>query len=775
VPSVWYKDNKDVSPRALASDLTDNDYWFREDRLPLPVVMLRQKDNGVTFSVFHKDADGTTFKSEDGLNRVIDGRMKFASVGLHNNKQPLIGMLYPGTEGERTGIFGMANSRRWAYRSHPVQLNYIQNYSAALRLSKENDYISALKNTWNTYYKIQNPDYYNVDLTKVYDQHIAILDKYWRSINNSAGVPFRIKVGGVAVDADYNWDMGFVGQEIPNASLMIREALKSNKADLKSKGEQMVDFWAEKSLPQSGIPRTWYDPYPQTWRQIPTHMRTLGDGMNGMLWAWNFEKKKGVDKKNWLKMAAKVADWLISVQNIDGSFYQQYDFNNSTVTNNTKNNTSNVLPFLVDMYNITGTEKYKQTALKAGDFIYTEIYQNFRYAGGAADNPNVPDKEAVSMALRAFLALYDIDKDSRWLDASKQAAYYYQTWVYAWPVPIPADDEGTIFPKGRQVTGLSAIATANNAADTYAAVDAFNIYRVYLYSGDESLLNFSKLLLQNTKQYVNWDTANPIHGFAPGFLGEAMTIIIPRGHGVDYYLPWQTFNLLEPMVLFEDVFGSYNMASLQNMSMTERKAAQDKYSLNRGFEKGVVGDDLLAQTISFPSFGIKTAGDADFAPGATSTSGLPLTYTSSNTAVATIVNGQIHIVGAGKTTITAQQAGNDKYMAATAISRELGVMNSVSANSEKPVIGQAISPNGDGDNDFLTIEGAANMPGNKLVIFNRQGSKVFEISNYDNQRNVFAGKNSSGSQLPAGTYFYKFSYSLNGKTTALTGYIMLKY
>ena len=48
----------------------------------------------------------------------------------------------------------------------------------------------------------------------------------------------------------------------------------------------------------------------------------------------------------------------------------------------------------------------------------------------------------------------------------------------------------------------------------------------------------------------------------------------------------------------------------------------------------------------------KTVGDADFNPGATASSGLTVSYVSSNTAVATIVGGLIHIVGAGTATIT---------------------------------------------------------------------------------------------------------------------------
>jgi hypothetical protein len=63
----------------------------------------------------------------------------------------------------------------------------------------------------------------------------------------------------------------------------------------------------------------------------------------------------------------------------------------------------------------------------------------------------------------------------------------------------------------------------------------------------------------------------------------------------------------------------------------------------------------------------KTYGDADFSGGATSLNTTqPITYTSSNTAVATIVGGNIHIVGAGTTTITASQASDGVYPAESA-------------------------------------------------------------------------------------------------------------
>jgi len=67
----------------------------------------------------------------------------------------------------------------------------------------------------------------------------------------------------------------------------------------------------------------------------------------------------------------------------------------------------------------------------------------------------------------------------------------------------------------------------------------------------------------------------------------------------------------------------------------------------------------IDQQISFAATNNVTYGDADFDPGATSdNSSIPVTYTSSNTAVATIVDGKVHILKAGTTTITATQAGD---------------------------------------------------------------------------------------------------------------------
>ena len=80
------------------------------------------------------------------------------------------------------------------------------------------------------------------------------------------------------------------------------------------------------------------------------------------------------------------------------------------------------------------------------------------------------------------------------------------------------------------------------------------------------------------------------------------------------------------------------------------------------------------QNITFSQLADLTYGDSDFNLTATASSGLPVSYSSSNTSVATIDGNTVTITGAGSTTITASQSGNASYNAATDVQQGLIIM-----------------------------------------------------------------------------------------------------
>lgn len=78
-------------------------------------------------------------------------------------------------------------------------------------------------------------------------------------------------------------------------------------------------------------------------------------------------------------------------------------------------------------------------------------------------------------------------------------------------------------------------------------------------------------------------------------------------------------------------------------------------------------------TITFPAIPKKTYGDAAFNLSATATSGLDIVYTSSDPSIASISGNKVTIHKVGTVSITAKDAGNEKFDPAKAVSQELVV------------------------------------------------------------------------------------------------------
>ncbi len=87
------------------------------------------------------------------------------------------------------------------------------------------------------------------------------------------------------------------------------------------------------------------------------------------------------------------------------------------------------------------------------------------------------------------------------------------------------------------------------------------------------------------------------------------------------------------------------------------------------------------------------------------------------------------------------------------------------------VIYNAVSTTSNTGNDFFRIENIQKYPNNRVQIFNRWGTKVYETTNYATQGNVFRGFSegkgtmNASEKLPSGTYYYIINYEHNNGTS----------
>ena len=83
-----------------------------------------------------------------------------------------------------------------------------------------------------------------------------------------------------------------------------------------------------------------------------------------------------------------------------------------------------------------------------------------------------------------------------------------------------------------------------------------------------------------------------------------------------------------------------------------------------------------------------------------------------------------------------------------------------------------ISPNNDGQNDTWFVKNITDFPYAIIEVFDRNGVKVFNTTNYQNDWN--GNKNGNGSKVPVGSYYYSINIFGNG-SLYINGWLYINY
>lgn len=597
VPGVLYKGYFDAACNTPTTLPQEGDAWFlyRDDRTPLPFVMSRGKKNGITITLAHKNSGDRTVVA-DAQGSASNAGYQFGSCGLWRDTDNALTyqeVVFPGTTN--------ATKSGKGYRYHPVDTSVKHSYQVFLHISHTDTYAEAVKQSWDEVFDLYNPTIYPVDLDACYEGLIGSLLTYYVPCTadggsyDKPGWPFEVSLSDFK-PRGIDYQMGFVGMQVSSGYYLYRYGIENKQSDIRHKGEAVLNFWADDCLSPIGMPSTWYDPSNTgkgSWRNYESILRIMTGGMEGLLTAWCYGTKNGETHDNWLSSCKKFGDWLLSAQNDNGSL--AFSWNRNKIVNNqhpvnTTNGltTTSALRYLVELYIATGEEKYKEAALKAGDYCYLFVHKKYHYCACVVDNPQVIDSESGYMAMVGFLSLYDLTRDSKWLDAAEQAATYTETWVYSHEVPVEDDraEDNAIFPRDRSIVGQHLIAIGHSAADLGFAWTSFAYYRLYLLTQNEHYLTMARMSAHNSKQSMNWDQSL-YPGQPKGLQLEAFQVMIPRRvGGVATTLNWNYAGHLDPMFRFKDAFGTPDLEEVEKMSWEERKEKAARYALYQSSDYG---------------------------------------------------------------------------------------------------------------------------------------------------------------------------------------------
>ncbi len=601
IPSLLYKDTANLPSYALFSSLPDSgaEVTAKETRTGLPMVMARNPENGETLSIGHV-AEGISDKEaveKKSLAYRCDESCQYGAVGICNNDGPGILFRYPYAEAPNSYTTG----KKGQHCYHPVKAGEGQKFTLYLYAENSKDYNEAMSSCYRKHFADLSPQTAQIDMDKMYETAQKDMLGYVQKKGTGIGLPFAAYVddGSIFIDGSgteaVNFQMGFIGMQIPLAYQMMRYGTLQNDSDAWDKGVSIMNFWSERCKTDSGVVKVWFD----TWdfRPYPAFLRIMTDGMEGMLDAWMLARDAGdvnADTDAWLEMVQNYAAFLVREQNEDGSFYRAYDYSGNAFTSSNKDgligdkntqgesklNSAVPIRFLIRMYEAFQDEKYLNAALQAGDFVMKNLYPSGKYVGGTADNPNTVDKEAGMYAVYAYSALYHATGEKKYLDAMEQAAVYAFSWVYTYKFQTANPNHlkaGIPTEKGLN-DGLSIIAAGHSGADNMIAYMYYEFFKLYVWTGDTAYLDMALFVQNNSRQTMD---LNGEFGYARrSFMIEATGIadmVFGTAGDRGIWLPWITSANIEPAANMEDTFGAKDISDVSGVSVEELQRKLEQY------------------------------------------------------------------------------------------------------------------------------------------------------------------------------------------------------
>jgi len=145
-------------------------------------------------------------------------------------------------------------------------------------------------------------------------------------------------------------------------------------------------------------------------------------------------------------------------------------------------------------------ERFADIAIRAAEH-YAERHLSMEepYWGGTLD-ARCEDKEGAWAAFEAFLAVYEMTGDDRWLAAAEHACDVVLTYTYLWNVDLPP---GRLRDHALQTRGWTSVSVQNMHLDVFGVLYAPEIWRLGELTGREDLQKLALVMYRSCGQMID--------------------------------------------------------------------------------------------------------------------------------------------------------------------------------------------------------------------------------------------------------------------------------
>ncbi len=351
-------------------------------------------------------------------------------------------------------------------------------------------------------------------------------------------------------------EYGFTGRQL-NVAYLLAERDPDGWRD---RGAAVVDsFVREMTTPSGWVHTLWHlgearplyacgDPSGPVMHYLGespvagTYTRMMAEAGCDLVANISLHRSLGRDVSPWQRAAVALGEFFLAVQERDGSWFRAYSPAGEPIVgtpwfgdraSSAKSATGTVAPFLATLAAEVPELRVRCHAAieRSARFVLDTFVAADDYRGGTLDNPNLVDKEAAFIAMRALtcaagVALED-DASTEFLDGASRAAEVALTWHSIWAVPnvagTPLADAGVSSVGWGGINSVWGV----GVTDIYSLFFIADLHRLGIALGIDRFVRIAGLIAASSVQLLA--TPGALHGFADAGMQPEGIAFCPQG------------------------------------------------------------------------------------------------------------------------------------------------------------------------------------------------------------------------------------------------------